>query len=87
VKYEPLVLIGEAYVQTKDCAKAAVVLEKAIVLRRPDTRLLNILAVSLYHTGNTARAQELLERSLSQDPEQPDVEELFEKLKSGEPGQ
>jgi Tfp pilus assembly protein PilF len=42
-----------------------------------------MLGISLLDTGNTDRAQELFERSLALDPEQPEVKQLLEKVKSG----
>ena len=45
--------------------------------------ILNMLGISLLDTGNTERAQELLERSLALEPEQPEVMKLLEKIKSG----
>jgi thioredoxin-like negative regulator of GroEL len=82
-RYEPLALLGEAYFRKQDYAKASELLEKAFAIRRSDTRLLNSLAVSLYHLGNPRRARELLERSLSLNPAQPAIKELLDKIKSG----
>jgi hypothetical protein len=42
---------------------------------------LNALALSHHELGNDARAQELLERSLSLDPDQKPVKDLLESLK------
>jgi hypothetical protein len=83
-RYEVLVLLGEAYFKQENYSGASELLEKAGSLRQLDTRPLNFLAKSQYQQGNRERARELLERSLSREPDQPDVKELLEKLKSGE---
>jgi GWxTD domain-containing protein len=81
-RYEILAPLGEAYYRRGDFARAAELLEKALPLRRPQPALLNALASSLYRLQNPARALELLEQSLALDPNQSDVRELVEKLKS-----
>jgi Flp pilus assembly protein TadD len=82
-RYEVLALLGEAHFQKKEYSKVTEVLEKAITLRRATTPVLNMLGISLLDLGDTERAQEMLERSLDLDPEQPRVKELLEKIKSG----
>lgn len=81
-RYEVLVLLGEAYVKQENYSKASELLEKAGALRQLDARYLSFLAVSHYQLGHRERARELLERSLSLQPDQPQVKELLEKLKS-----
>jgi len=55
-------------------------------LRRLEPRLLNVLALAHHELGNDARATEILERSLSLNPEQLPVKDLLEKLKAGTTG-
>jgi GWxTD domain-containing protein len=88
-RYEVLVLLGEAYFKQKNYRKASELFEKASTIRRLDTRLLNVLALSEYELGNSKRARELLEQSLALLPDQPQVKELLKKLKSegADPGQ
>lgn len=83
-RFEVVAVLGEAYARDREFSKAAELLEKAVLLRRPDTRLLNFLAVSQVETGNLPRAQEVLERSLALDPEQPEIKELMEKVKASQ---
>jgi hypothetical protein len=82
-RFELLALLGEAHFKQEDYTKAAEHLEKAMLLRQPEPRLINFLAISKYHLGDPDRALELLERSLALQPNQPEVEELKEKLKTG----
>ena len=81
-RYEVLILLGEAYFKQENYSGASELLEKAGALRQLDTRLLNFLAISQFQQGNRERARELLEQSLSLQPDQPDVKELLDKLKS-----
>lgn len=83
-RFEVVAVLGEAYARDREFSKAAELLEKAVLLRRPNTRLLNFLAVSQVETGNLPRAQEVLERSLALDPEQPEIKELMEKVKASQ---
>jgi len=85
-RFEVLAILGEAYFHQKQYAKSTELLEKAITLRRPEPRLLNVLALAHHELGNDARAKEILERSLSLNPEQPPVKDLLEKLKAGTTG-
>ena len=85
-RFEVLALLGQAYFHRKEYAKAIELLEKAITLRRPEPRLLNVLALAHHELGNDARATEILERSLSLNPEQLPVKDLLEKLKAGTTG-
>ncbi len=80
-RFEVLALLGEAYFHQKQYAKTTELLERAISLRRPEPRLLNILALAHHQLGNDARAVEILERSLSLNPDQPPLQELLGKLK------
>jgi GWxTD domain-containing protein len=80
-RYEIAVLLGEAYFERADYPKASAVLEKALTLRRPGARLLNFLAISQNHLGNRERARELLEQSLSLQPDQPQMKKLLEELR------
>jgi GWxTD domain-containing protein len=80
-RFEVLAILGQAHFHRKEYAEAVATLEKAITLRRPDPRLLNALALSHHELGDDARAQELLERSLSLDPDQKPVKDLLESLK------
>lgn len=79
-RFEVTVLLGEAYFQKKDYTRTVELLEKAITLRQPDARTLNVLASSHYQLGERPRARELLERSLSLQPDQPEIRELLEKI-------
>ncbi len=85
-RFEVLAILGQAYFHQKQYAKSIELLEKAITLRRPEPQLLNALALAHHELGNDARAAEILERSLSLNPEQLPVKELLEKLKAGTTG-
>lgn len=85
-RFEVLSLLGQAYFQQKQYEKSTELLENAITLQRPEPRLLNILALAHHQLGNDARAREILERSLSLNPEQSPVKDLLEKLKTGTTG-
>jgi len=85
-RFEVLAVLGQAYFHQKQYAKSIELLEKAITLRRPEPRLLNVLALAHHELGNDARATEILERSLSLNPEQLPVKDLLEKLKAGTTG-
>ena len=74
--------MGEAYFQQKNYSETCNLLEKAITLEQPDSRLLNLLAVSQYETGDLDRARELLERSLSLNPDQPPAKKLLNTISS-----
>ncbi len=82
-RFEVLVPLGHAYFQKKQYAESIATFEKAIALKRPDPALLNVLAQAYHEIGNDARAQEMLERSLSLNPDQAPVKELLERLKAG----
>jgi tetratricopeptide (TPR) repeat protein len=85
-RFEILSILGQAYFHQKQYAKSIEILEKAITLRRPEPQLLNVLALAHHELGNDARAKEILERSLSLNPEQLPVKDLLEKLKAGTTG-
>ncbi len=85
-RYEVVSVLGQAHFQRKEYAQAIELLEKASTLRRPDPPLLNTLALAYHEMGQDARAAELLERSLSLNPEQAEVKDLLEKLKAGTTG-
>ncbi len=80
--YEILAPLGEAYFRRGDFARAAELLEKALPMRRPQPALLNALASSLARLQNPGRALELFEQSLALDPNQAEVREVVETLKS-----
>jgi GWxTD domain-containing protein len=80
-RFEVLAILGEAHFRRKEYAKSSELLEKAFALKRPEPRLLTILATAQHEVGNDARAREILERSLALDPEQPEAKDLLEKLK------
>jgi GWxTD domain-containing protein len=85
-RFEVVSILGQAYFQQKQYAKSIELLEKAITLKRPEPRILNTLALAHHEVGNDARAREILERSLSVNPDQAAVKELLQKLKSGTTG-
>ncbi|HXV62209.1 MAG TPA: tetratricopeptide repeat protein, partial [Vicinamibacteria bacterium] len=85
-RFEVLAILGEAHFRRKQYTESSELLEKAITLKRPEARLLNMLAMAHDELGNRARALEILERSLSLDPEQPSMRDLLEKLKAGGSG-
>jgi GWxTD domain-containing protein len=85
-RFEVLAILGQAYFRKKQYTESIATLEKAITLKRPDPRLLNVLAQAYREIGNDARARELLEQSLSLNPDQSPVKELLEKLKAGTTG-
>lgn len=82
-RFEVLAILGQAYFQKKQYAESIAAIEKAITLKRPDPRLLNLLAQAYHEMGDDARAREMLERSLSLNPDQSPVKELLERLKAG----
>ncbi len=79
-----LALLGEAYFHEENFPLASELLEKAVALRRPDSRLLNFLAASQAQLGNNERAREVLLRSLEIEPDQPSVKELLDSLEAQE---
>jgi len=81
-RYEVLELLGRAYFRQEDYPKSIEVLEKAIIIRRPQPAMLNMLANAQYRNGNPTRAVELLQRSLSIDAEQVGIQGLIEKIES-----
>jgi Flp pilus assembly protein TadD len=85
-RFEVLAILGQAYFQKKQYAESIAAIEKAITLKRPDPRLLNLLAQAYHEMGDDGRAQEMLERSLSLNPDQSPVKELLERLKAGTTG-
>jgi GWxTD domain-containing protein len=85
-RFEVLAILGQAYFLRKQFAKSIEILEKAITLRRPEPQLLNALAMAHHEMGNDARATEILERSLSLNPDQLPVKDLLDKLKAGTTG-
>jgi Flp pilus assembly protein TadD len=72
--------LGQAYFHEQKFAEAAECLERAVVLRRPEPSILNLLANAVYRLGDLARAQELLEQSLALDESQAGVKEILEKI-------
>jgi GWxTD domain-containing protein len=82
-RFEVVSVLGQAYFEKRDYAKSVELLEKAITLRRGDSRLLNALAFSHHELGNDARAVEILERSLLLDPNQAEMKELLDRIKVG----
>jgi len=83
-RYVVLALLGEAYFHEENFPLASELLEKAVALRRPDSRLLNFLAASQGQLGNNVRAREVLLRSLEIEPDQPSVKELLDSLEAQE---
>jgi GWxTD domain-containing protein len=79
-RFEVVAPLGQAYFHEQKFAEAADCLEKALVLRRPEPSILNLLANTVYRLGNLARAQELLEQSLALDGSQAGVKEILEKI-------
>jgi tetratricopeptide (TPR) repeat protein len=79
-RFEVLAPLGQAYFHEQKFTEAADCLEKALVLRRPEPSILNLLANTVYRLGNLARAQELLEQSLALDGSQAGVKEILEKI-------
>jgi tetratricopeptide (TPR) repeat protein len=86
-RFEVLALLGRGYFHRKDYAKSIELLEKAITLRRPEPEILNALAMSHHELGNDARAAEILEQSLSLNPDQAPVRDLLEKPPERDPGE
>jgi GWxTD domain-containing protein len=81
-RFEILAMLGQAYADAERYAEAVELLEKAILIRRPEPPVLNVLADANYRVGNLARAEELLEQSLALDSEQEAVRQVLEKLKA-----
>ena len=65
--------VGFAYYIRGECGEALGRLEHAISLRSPDPSLLNAVGDCFQKQGETERAQELFERSLAINPQQPGV--------------
>jgi GWxTD domain-containing protein len=80
-RFEVVAPLGEAYFRQGAFEPAAELLERAVVLRRPQPAILNMLAGAQQKLGNTTRARELLEQSLALDPSQPQTKELLRSLK------
>jgi tetratricopeptide (TPR) repeat protein len=81
-RFEVLAMLGQAYAVEERYPEAVDLLEKAILLRRPEPSVLNLLANSQYRVGNLSRAQELLEQSLATDSQQEEVRRVLEQIKT-----
>jgi GWxTD domain-containing protein len=81
-RFEVLAMLGQAYSNEGRYPEAVELLEKAILLRRPEPPVLNALANANYRVGNLSRAEELLEQSLAADSQQEDVRRVLDELKA-----
>jgi GWxTD domain-containing protein len=81
-RFEVVSVLGEAYFQRQDFAKAVELLERALTLGRLEPRHLNALGTAHSQLGDVARAIEILGRSLSSNPDQPAIKQLVEELKA-----
>lgn len=81
--HDAALVLGEAYQRVGDPARAVRFLEQAMRLRGVDPHLLNLLASCEAELGNVPGAIGYLERSLELAPDQDDVREHLQRLKSG----
>jgi tetratricopeptide (TPR) repeat protein len=74
--------LGDAYYRSGSPELAIPHFEKALELGGADVPILNALGACYAATGDTARAIQLLEQSLSRSPDQKSVQELLSKLRT-----
>jgi tetratricopeptide (TPR) repeat protein len=79
---EALLTLGDAHSQVKNYQRAVELYEAALILRPPSTALLNALGLCYAGLGDSGKALDYFERSLSVDPNQEPVKELVGKLKT-----
>ncbi len=80
-----LLTLGDAHYRAKNFPRAVELFEATLVRRRPDTAVLNALAVSYGEMGHRDKVLEYLERSLELDPDQEPIKALKEHLESSPP--
>ena len=81
-RYEMLVLLGEARFKQQNYAEAKEALAKAATARRLEPRLIRMRALSHAELGELEQALALVERSLSANPDQSDLQALLTELQS-----
>ena len=80
-----LLTLGDAHYQAKNFPRAAELFEATLSRRRPDTAVLNALAVCYGEMGHRDKVLQYLERSLELDPDQEPIKALKEHLESSPP--
>lgn len=80
-----LLTLGDAHYQAKNFPRVAELFEATLSRRRPDTAVLNALAVCYGEMGHRDKVLQYLERSLELDPDQEPIKALKEHLESSPP--
>lgn len=81
-QYEVVAGLGLSYSLQGDCSKGIGYLERAKMLRPPDTNLLNMLGTCHRKLGDNQKAADAFQRSLDLNPEQEVVQELLASVKN-----
>ncbi len=83
-RYDLIRTLGEAYFHLGRYDEAETLLSRAIVLVNPDARSLNLLGLARYQVSDFDGAREIFQRSLTLDPDQPEVQEALEAVDQAE---
>ncbi|HEX5854562.1 MAG TPA: tetratricopeptide repeat protein, partial [Thermoanaerobaculia bacterium] len=79
--------LGKAFFENQDCASARPVFADLVARAPADPENLNLLALTSWCLGDTARAEEAFRKSLAVNPNQPVVKEGLSHLQKGQPVQ
>ena len=79
--------LGKALFENEDCASARPIFVDLVARAPADADNLNLLALTNWCLGDTARAEEAFRRSLAVNPNQPVVKEGLSSLQKGQPPQ
>jgi Tfp pilus assembly protein PilF len=77
--------LGKALFETQDCASAQKIFAELAGRTPPDFENLNLLALTSWCLGDSARAEDAFKRSLAANPNQPVVREGLALLQKGQP--
>jgi len=80
-----LLTLGDAHYRSRHYQRAAELFEATLVRRRPDTALLNALAVCYGQMGQRDKVLEYIGRSLELDPNQEAAKALKEQIEKSPP--
>ena len=81
-QYEVVAGLGLSYSLLGDCSKGIGYLERARMLRPPDTNLLNMLGDCYRKLGENEKAADAFQRSLDLNPEQEQVQKLLASVRN-----
>ena len=76
-QYEVVAGLGLGYGLEGDCSKSVQYIERAMMLRAPDTAVLNVAGECYLRMGDKEKAAQAFERSLALNPDQPKVKEVL----------